>query len=236
NQALPLERAVGDKSGEALTLNNLGVVYADLGEKRKALEFYNQALPLRREIGDKSGEANTLNNLGNVYSDLGEKQKALEFYNQALPLKRAVGDKSGEANTLGNFMLLWSKLGKRALAIFYGKQAINDYQQLRSNIQGLDKETQKTYLQTVETRYRQLADLLISEGRLPEAQQVLGLLKEEEYFEFVRRDGNEASGGHSQRTLEDASLEKRYHEIADRLTALAAEYGQLRDKATRTTE
>ena len=94
------KRAVGDKFGEAATLNNLGAIYSDLGEKQKALEFYNQALPLKRAVGDKSGEANTLINLGAVYSVLGEKQKALEFYNQALPLKQAMGDKISEANTL----------------------------------------------------------------------------------------------------------------------------------------
>ncbi len=38
-----------------------------------------------------------------------------------------------------------------------------------------------------------LAGMLISAGRLPEAQQVLGLLKDEEYFEFIRRDGKQAA-------------------------------------------
>jgi Flp pilus assembly protein TadD len=62
---------VGDKGGEATTLNNLGSVYDDLGEKAKALEYYEQALPLRRQVGDKGGEAATLNNLGGstIYDD-----------------------------------------------------------------------------------------------------------------------------------------------------------------------
>ena len=33
-----------------------------------------------------------------------------------------------------------------------------------------------------------LADLLISEVRLPEAEQVIRMLKEQEYFEFISRD------------------------------------------------
>ncbi|MFE1746100.1 tetratricopeptide repeat protein, partial [Coleofasciculus sp. H7-2] len=44
-EALPLYRAVGDKKGEAVTLNNIGGVYSALGEKQKALLFYNQSLP-----------------------------------------------------------------------------------------------------------------------------------------------------------------------------------------------
>jgi CHAT domain-containing protein/Tfp pilus assembly protein PilF len=238
NKALLLQRAVGDKRGEANTLDNLGDAYYALGERQRALEFLNQALLLTRSVGDKSTEATTLNDIGYVHSNLGENQEALEFYKQALPLERAVGDKAGEALTLGNLMELWKGLGKPALAIFYGKQAINDYQQLRSNIQGLEKEIQRTYLHSVEKRYRQLADFLISEGRLPEAQQVLGLLKEEEYFEFVRRDSNEASSlkGKAELTPEEAALANRYNEIADRVTAIGVEYGHLRDKKTRTPE
>jgi tetratricopeptide (TPR) repeat protein len=36
----------GDRAGEATTLNNIGWVYSDLGEKQKALEYYTQALAL----------------------------------------------------------------------------------------------------------------------------------------------------------------------------------------------
>jgi tetratricopeptide (TPR) repeat protein len=80
----PSIRAVGDRAREAATLNNIGKVYFDLGEKQKALEYFTQALALRRVVGDRAGEATTLNNIGKVYSDLGEKQKALEYYTQAL--------------------------------------------------------------------------------------------------------------------------------------------------------
>ena len=56
-----------DSRKEAVTLNNIGGVYSSLGEKQKALQFYNQALPLRRAVGDRGGEANTLNNIGLIY-------------------------------------------------------------------------------------------------------------------------------------------------------------------------
>jgi tetratricopeptide (TPR) repeat protein len=112
-EARLLYRAVGDsealrrnRGGEATTLNNIGLVYNALGEKQKALDYYNQALPLRRAVGDRGGQAATLNNIGRVYSDLGEKQKALVFYNQALPLIRAVGDPYGEAIILDNIRAL----------------------------------------------------------------------------------------------------------------------------------
>ncbi|MDT9324106.1 MAG: tetratricopeptide repeat protein, partial [Limnospira sp. PMC 1290.21] len=67
NQALPLRRAVGDRGGEATTLNNIGRVYDSLGEKQTALDYHNQALPLLRAVADRGGEATTLNNIGLVY-------------------------------------------------------------------------------------------------------------------------------------------------------------------------
>ncbi|NJM76917.1 MAG: tetratricopeptide repeat-containing protein [Acaryochloridaceae cyanobacterium RU_4_10] len=39
-------------AGEATTLNNIGSIYSDLGEKQKALDYYAQALRLKKAVGD----------------------------------------------------------------------------------------------------------------------------------------------------------------------------------------
>src|SRR5262245_60355077 len=120
NEALPLSRALGDRRGEALILNNIGLAYDLLGEKQKALEKLNEALPLRRAVGDRRGEAYTLNNIGLVYGSLGEAQKALEKFNEALLLRRVVGDRSGEASTLKGIGEVYRSLGEmqKALEIY----------------------------------------------------------------------------------------------------------------------
>ena len=41
-----------------------GTAYSDLGEPRKAIEYYEQALKISREIGDRRGEGTDLGNLG----------------------------------------------------------------------------------------------------------------------------------------------------------------------------
>ncbi len=237
NQALPLRRAVGDRDGEATTLSNLGLVYRGLGENQKALDYYNQALPLWRAVGNRTGEATTLNNIGVVYDDLDETQKVRDYYNQALSLARAVRDPDVEAATLSNLMFVW-KGNNPALAIFYGKQAVNVFQQLRASISGLDRKIQQTFLHSREDIYRELAELLIFRGRLPEAQQVLGLLKEHEYFEFVRRDGAAASltGARISFTPAEAELEKRFGEIAHRIAEIGAQRSALLVIRQRTAE
>ena len=190
-QALPLIRAVGNRSGEATALNNIGLVYFALGDKPKALEYYTQALPLRRAVGDRAGEARTLNNIGLVYDDLGKKPKALEYYTQALPLHRAVGDRAGEATTLNNIGVLLASQKQPELAIVFFKQSVSQYEILRQNIRTLPKETQETYTKTVESTYRELADLLLKADRILEAQQVLDLLKVQELNNYL----NNVRGG-----------------------------------------
>ena len=71
--------------------------------------------------------------------------------------------------------------GSGSLAILHGKQAVNAFQEVRGNLKALDSAFQQSYLKSHEDAYRSLADLLISQGRLSEAEKVLELLKEAEF-------------------------------------------------------
>ncbi|MGB2924410.1 MAG: CHAT domain-containing protein, partial [Limnothrix sp.] len=66
------------------------------------------------------------------------------------------------------------------LAIIFYKQSVNLYETLRKDIEQLDSDIQQTYLSTIEDTYRSLADLLLQENRVFEAQRVLDLLKVQE--------------------------------------------------------
>ena len=183
NESLPLGRAVGDKRGEATTLNNIGVVYSNLGEKQQALKVFNESLPLFRAIGDPRGEAVSLNNIGNLHRDLGENEMALKFYYESLPLSRAAGDKRGEARALQSLFSILAS-GNPRFGVFYGKQSVNDLQILRSNVRGLNKNIQQTFLKSIEYNYRRLADALLAQNRLAEAQQSFNLFKDQQYFDL----------------------------------------------------
>ncbi len=238
NQALTIERKIQDTENEALTLNNVGTIYRNLGENQKALEYYNLSLAISKEKNHVWLKGLTLSGIGRVYSALGENQKALDYYNQALPFQRAVGDKAKEARTLGWMQEAYQSLGNARLAIFYGKQAINKYQEMRRAIKGLEKETQQTYLKTVQNAYQKLADLLVAEGRFSEAQQVLALLKEQEYFEYTRGGDDETKNLKGQAKLkpDEQKLVERYNLLADRVSEIGAEFQKLDDKKRRLTE
>jgi CHAT domain-containing protein/predicted DNA-binding protein YlxM (UPF0122 family) len=110
HEALELYRRAGDRSKEAVTLNNLGVALWLMGERRKALDKHNEALALSQALGDRSEEAAALNGIGAIYWAQGELRKALEKYNEALPLSRAIGDRREAAHTLNNLgMVYWAQ-------------------------------------------------------------------------------------------------------------------------------
>ena len=110
--ALVLWKKLGDKKLQAVTRNNIGGVYDALGEKQKALQYFNQALPLSRAVRDREREAYILNNIGSVYWGLGKNQKALQYYNQALPILRVVENRGMEATTLHNIGSVYNSLGE----------------------------------------------------------------------------------------------------------------------------
>jgi CHAT domain-containing protein/Flp pilus assembly protein TadD len=124
-QALPIFHQVGDRSGEATTLNIIGLVYNAIGQPQKALEYFNQALTIHQEVADRPSEAATVNNIGLVYNAIGQQQKALEYFNQALPIFQQVGDRSGKAATLNNIGEVYHAIGQPQQALDYYKQALS---------------------------------------------------------------------------------------------------------------
>jgi CHAT domain-containing protein/Tfp pilus assembly protein PilF len=236
-RALKLLRLFGIKAVEAVVLNDIGRIHDDLGESQEALEFYNQALPLERLVGDKRNEAITLDNIAGVYDDLRDSQNALEYYNQALPLFKLVGDPDGEGITLAGLMVGWSKLGNPRLAVLYGKQSVNAFQQIRSNIQNLDSGIQKRFLASKQEFYRYLTELLISEKRLEEAAQILDLLKLQEFADFINRSGSpDHPTADATFSSSETEIRDQYNQLSSRLFSLNTEYHDLSRKKTRAPE
>ncbi|MEG4227599.1 tetratricopeptide repeat protein [Microcoleus sp. N9_B2] len=123
-EVLKVYRRAGARYQEAGILTSIGLLYSELGEQQKALEYYSQSLSLFRATGDSSGEAATLHNIGTVYSHLGEQQKALECYSQSLPLFRILGDRSAEALALRIIGGIYSELGEQQKALEYFSQSL----------------------------------------------------------------------------------------------------------------
>ena len=236
-QALAMTREIGDRQGEANSLSGLGSAYDSLGQYQKAIEFHQQALTIFREMGAPNGEAASLGNLGNAYSSLEQYRKAIAFYQQSLPIFQQIGDRDGEAMSLNNIGRLLEKQNQPELAITFLKQSVNVTESIRQDIRGLSREFQLSYTETIESRYRRLADLLLKENRVLEAQRVLDLLKVQEledYLKNVRGNANTASGIEFYQPEQD--ILSRYNELNQNAIEVGKELTQLQQKQNLTPE
>src|SRR5205085_167819 len=75
---------------EGNTLNDIGMVYRNLGQYQQALDYSTQSLAILREVGNRRDEGSTLSSIGLIYADLGQYQQALDSYTQALAAREDV--------------------------------------------------------------------------------------------------------------------------------------------------
>jgi CHAT domain-containing protein/Tfp pilus assembly protein PilF len=234
NQSLMLSRSVGAYINEATELVLIGSIYFRLGDTDKALEYTSESLPLFRKMDSREGEATSLLFLGAIYVASKQPAKGLDLMNQALPITVAIGDPSAEAAVYYLLMVAVNR-DQPTLAIYYGKQSVNLLQQVRSNMSGMDKSLQQSFLGSKEDYYHFLANLLIDQGRLPEAQQVLDLLKKQEFSDYVRGD---TTSGLNPLTLTPAEqqAEEDYQKSTAQVVGLGEQLAVLQKIAKRSPE
>jgi CHAT domain-containing protein len=208
-----------------------------LGQYQKAIEFHQQQLTIAREIGDRNEEANSLNNLGLAYKSLGQYQKAIEFHQQSLAIYREIGDRQGEAISLSIIGEALEQQNQPELAITFLKKSVNVTETIRQDIGGLPRELQESYTETVESRYRRLADLLLKENRVLEAQRVLDLLKVQELEDYLKNvRGNANTAGGIEFYQPEQEILARYNELQQNVIEIGEELAQLQQKENLTPE
>jgi len=89
---LAVVREIGYRRGEGNALGSLGLAYADLGETRRAIQFYEERLTIAREIGDRRGEGYALWNMSLALDQLGERAQAIQHAEQALTIREQIED------------------------------------------------------------------------------------------------------------------------------------------------
>ena len=225
-QTLVIKKQIGNKKGEAITLNNIGAAYRNSGEYIKALDYYQQALAIDKQLGNIRGEALTLNNIGEAYQNLKKYEKAFDYYQQSLTIKKQFDDKVGMGNTFNNIGALLAAQKQPSLAIVFLKQSVQNYEQIRQKLRSLPQEQQKKYTKKVAHTYRRLADLLIQQDRVLEAQQVLDLLKIQELEDYLRN----VRGTKEKLVIlrPEAEILTKYNQLQTNIIKLGQELTQLR--------
>ncbi|MDJ0868399.1 MAG: CHAT domain-containing protein [Myxococcota bacterium] len=230
-QSAEIKRSIGDRGGLARTLNNLGDLYTRSGDHEEAARLLRESLAIKQELGDLAGRAATLGSLGRLHAALGEYEAAASQFAQALTLHEGLDRPELLWRTYDNLSLAQAALGRPAVAVYFGKRAVNTIQSIRAASRDLAPRHRQSYLDARTDVYRRLADLLIGAGRLLEAEQVLALLKEQEYRDY-RRGGDAGTGpaGRASSDQRESAADEAIAELRRGLVEIASEFEQLRQR------
>ncbi|MCB0727574.1 MAG: tetratricopeptide repeat protein, partial [Ignavibacteriae bacterium] len=102
---LILRKEIGDKSGVAGALHNLGNVTLSMGDYEQAKNYYEKSLSIYKEIGEKEGISAPILSLGNIALNQGDYKQAEKYFEESLNIKKETGNKDGISriiNYLGN--------------------------------------------------------------------------------------------------------------------------------------
>ena len=234
-KASKLDTEAEDPYGRAYVLTAMGRAYSSVGDLDKAKASFQEALDLALKLNNPLREAIIYNAVGKSDLNAGRPDEAIVQFKRALWLTHQHGAKAEEATTLGNLMLAYQQKKNPGLAIFYGKQSVNILQALRVSLDSLDKRVRGSFIRSKEEIYRDLAENLIAQGRLPEAEAVIRMLKEEEFANYTTRDANTSAKhqpmGENENELKN---EKLYLEISNKIAAISNQKSVLESKKDRT--
>jgi CHAT domain-containing protein len=222
-----------DHPALSVGLVGLADLLRETGRYREAEPLYRRALANNEKyLGPDHPDVATVSMLlAKLLRATGKDDEALVLLKRAYRI----------SHTSENQMIAWrvpaelmevyaaGKPAQPAVAIFFGKEAVNTLQKLRGNLTGSSAEAQQAFVSAdeVKTVYRTLANLLIAEQRLSEAQQVLAMLKEQEFYDYTER----SAAQDSPKTV--ASLdtaEKELDDLSAQDVIMGKEYGALQDK------
>lgn len=129
--ALNIFLELGDRQGEAIARNNIGLIYQAQGSYETALDNFEGSLAIAQEIAASNVEFLALTNIGNVHLTQNNYGLALESYKETLSRAREVEDRSSEAQILNSIGLFHQSQGNYALALDIYQQAIEIANELR---------------------------------------------------------------------------------------------------------
>ena len=72
SRALAIRKEIGDASGIAESMNNLGVLNSRCGQRKEAVVLFSKCVDAMKEARNLAGQTQCLLNAGAVLADMGE--------------------------------------------------------------------------------------------------------------------------------------------------------------------
>lgn len=221
-----------DQKSVANAKQMLGLIALRENNPNEAIANFTAALPIHNQTQSVLGMALTFQGLGDTLSSVKQFDQAQAIYGQALPIFWQVSSPTGESAILEGLMKNSLQNESRRAAIFYGKLSLNVLQKIRGNLSPLEVEVQKNFIASNENVYRTLAALLIEENRLSEAQEVIALFKQDEYFQYTQRSDMVVSVPQIELNEQESLAAKKYKVIFERVSASTKQLMELQQQVT----
>jgi CHAT domain-containing protein/Tfp pilus assembly protein PilF len=114
-----------DPDEEAMSLERLGLINDEMGQRDAAVDLYQRVLDLPRISPTERAVA--LSRLGEIYAAERRPDRAFQVFQQAIDIQRSVGDWENEASTLIGFGLADVGIGRLDDALDSYQQALKIY-------------------------------------------------------------------------------------------------------------
>lgn len=111
-------------------ISHIAVVYQEMGDYEKALEYHHRALEIDKQIDDQVNVGGDYGNMGIIYQEMKEYDKALEMDMQSLAVFQKINDKDGVAHNMGNIGNIYLAKGQYQKALEYDRQALDLFREL----------------------------------------------------------------------------------------------------------
>ena len=226
--------AIAQESGDIFLQSHLqaqlGSLFGQQGQLEQAIAAYQSALTHAQASQDPTTIGRRLNSLADFTARQGDLEQAQILAQSALSQFRLAGDPQGESTVLANLGKLYEAAEQPVLAILFYKQSVTRHESIRDNLTSLPSELQQSYLNSITPTYRRLADLLLQQDRILEAQRVIDLLKVQELDDYLRGvRGNDNTQTGIERTISEQQIWNAYEQINASAIAIAQALQELRN-------
>lgn len=210
---------IADRAGEAITLNNIGLVYKNLEQYNKALNHYEQALALFLQVINPLKKATVLNNIGELYLQLENYDKSFDYLQQSLAINKAIRHTVSQGINLNNLGLVYSRLSKYTDAEKTLFTAIDIWESLRTR--ELSDDQKISIFETQTQTYRFLQQVLIPQNKINTALEISERGRARAFVELL--DAKISGNTDNKQTIKPPSLEQ-IKQIAKTQNATLVEY------------
>ncbi len=129
--ALDIDRQLGDISGILVNLHNVGVAYYAQGNYSEAVKRFEEALEISEKLEGTVGKAQFLNNIASICYDQGNYQRALELTKESLQIADQLANRQDRALRNWWIGLIYYTIEKMDNALHYLEKSLEYYHELR---------------------------------------------------------------------------------------------------------